>query len=96
MTSLGPLPTLRFYERPACDLCDEARAALQQVLEERVVAGLVLPRVHTVDVTADPEMEREYGYRIPVLAMEGRELSLAMGQHAIRRFLAEALDARLA
>jgi hypothetical protein len=96
MTSPGPLPTLRFYERAACELCDEARRALQAVLEERVIAGMVVPRVHQVDVAADPDTERDYGYRIPVLAMGGQELSLAMGQRAIRRFLAEALDAHLA
>ena len=96
MTSPGPLPTLRIYERDGCHLCDETRRALQAVLEERVIAGMVVPRVHSVDVAADPETEREYGYRIPVLAMAGHELSLAMGQRAIRRFLAEALDAHLA
>ena len=96
MTSPGPLPTLRFYERDGCHLCDEARQALQAVLEERVIAGLIVPRVHPVDIAANPETEREYGYRIPVLAMAGRELSLAMGERAIRRFLAEALDANLA
>jgi Glutaredoxin-like domain (DUF836) len=96
MTSPGPLPTLRFYERDGCHLCDETRRSLQAVLEERVIAGLIVPRVRPMDVAADPDTEREYGYRIPVLAIAGRELSLAMGERAIRRFLAEALDAHLA
>lgn len=96
MTSPGPLPTLRFYERAGCELCDEARADLQAVLEERVIRGLPLPRVRTIDVAAHPDAERAYGARIPVLVLYDQELSLAMGQRAIRRFLADALDARLA
>jgi peroxiredoxin len=96
MTSPGPLPTLRFYERADCHLCDDARQALQAVLEERVMAGAVVPRVHPIDVAGDEQTERDYGHRVPVLEIHGRELSLAMGQRAIRRFLAEALDARLA
>lgn len=64
MTSPGPLPTLRFYERAGCELCDEARQALQAVLEERVIAGAVVPKVHPIDVTRDDATERDYGYRI--------------------------------
>ncbi len=96
MTSPGPLPTLRFYERADCELCDDARRALQAVLEERVLSGAIVPKVHAIDVAGDAEAERTFGYRVPVLVMDGRELSLAVGQRAIRRFLAEALDTRMA
>ena len=96
MTSPGPLPTLRFYERADCELCDDARRALQAVLEERVKCGVMVPKVHAIDVALDAETERAFGYRVPVLVLEGRELSLAMGQRAIRRFLVDTLDARLA
>lgn len=53
--------------RPGCHLCDWAREAL-----ERVRAATGVPWAE-VDVETDPELERDYGGRVPVLLLDGRE-----------------------
>ncbi len=59
---------LTLYSRPECELCDRLLDELVPVLGERA-------EVEVVDISADPELERRYGLRIPVLSAEGRELS---------------------
>jgi hypothetical protein len=95
MTHSPTLPTLHFYARDGCQLCDEARADLQAVLEERVRRGDPIVRVRVVDIDTDPELKGRYGDLIPVIALNGRELTLAMGQRTISRFL-DVLLGRLA
>ncbi len=56
------------YSRPGCGLCDEARAV---ILAERARTPFAFEEV---DVSADDELEREYGIRIPVVAVDGREV----------------------
>ncbi|QSB14437.1 glutaredoxin family protein [Natronosporangium hydrolyticum] len=53
--------------RPGCHLCDYAREALGRVAE---TTG---ERWHEVSVESDPELEREYGGRVPVVLLDGRE-----------------------
>jgi len=60
--------TITLYSRPGCHLCDDARAALETVrdthpftLEER-------------DIEADHATFKAYLERIPVVALDGREL----------------------
>ena len=89
-------PELRFYRREACELCDEARESLQSVLEERAAAGLRTPVVAVTDIASDPGLEWRYGSLIPVLALQGQELRLAVSPAAIRRFLSRTLDGALA
>ena len=62
------MPVLTLYGKPGCHLCDEARAAVRDVLAGRD-AGL-----REVDVTLDPVLERRFGERIPVVALDGEEL----------------------
>jgi hypothetical protein len=62
------VPVLTLYGKPGCHLCEDARAALREVL-----AGRDIP-LREVDVTLDPVIERRYGERIPVLAVDGEEL----------------------
>ena len=62
------VPIVTLYGKPGCHLCDDARAALRDALAGRDVA------VREVDVTLDPVLERRYGERIPVLALDGEEL----------------------
>jgi glutaredoxin len=62
------VPVLTVYGKPGCHLCDEARAAVRDVLAGRGVD------VREVDVTLDPVLERRYGERIPVVALDGEEL----------------------
>jgi glutaredoxin len=56
------------YGKPGCHLCDDARAVVQQVRSRRSF------ELQEVDVSLDPAMNREYGERIPVLALDGVEL----------------------
>ena len=85
------LPELTFYARDGCHLCDEARADLQAVLEERVMRGEPIARVHVVNIDTQPHMRERYNDVIPVLALRGAELPLAMGKRTIGRFLDQAL-----
>ena len=50
----APLPDLVLYGRPGCGLCDEARAALTALLDERAQAGLLSPTLHERDIETDP------------------------------------------
>jgi glutaredoxin len=57
--------TLVLYTRPGCHLCDDARTALERVghpFEE-------------VDIESDDDLLRRYLERIPVVALDGEELS---------------------
>ncbi len=56
------------FGKPGCHLCDEARAVVRRVCDERSV------ELREIDVTLDPALNREYGERIPVLAVNGEEL----------------------
>jgi glutaredoxin len=56
------------YGKPGCCLCDEAKEALAAVRAERPF------ELEEVDVSVDPRLHREYGERIPVVAVEGDEL----------------------
>ena len=50
-----------------CHLCVRARADLDAVARR---AGL---EWNEIDVAADPELAREYGDRLPVVLLDGRE-----------------------
>jgi hypothetical protein len=62
------VPVLTLYGKPGCHLCDDARAVVGKALAGRDVA------LREVDVTLDPVLERRYGQRIPVVAVDGEEL----------------------
>jgi glutathione S-transferase len=54
------------YHRPGCSLCEEMLADLAELLgpeESR--------RVEVVDITDQPDLERKYRTRIPVLLADG-------------------------
>ena len=55
------------YSRAGCHLCDAARHVL---LAERSRTPFELVEV---DVAGDDHLEREYGIRIPVVEIDGRE-----------------------
>ena len=55
------------YTRAGCHLCDEARDVL---LAERARTPFTLEEV---DIETDDELVREYGVRIPVVAIDGQE-----------------------
>jgi glutaredoxin len=62
------VPLVTLYGKPGCHLCDDARAAVERVRATRPFELL------EVDVTLDPVLNRRYGERIPVLALDGEEL----------------------
>jgi hypothetical protein len=53
------------FSRPECSLCETMLAELAELL-----AGQ-LANLHVVDISEDPELERKYGTRIPVLLING-------------------------
>jgi glutaredoxin len=58
---------ITLFIRPGCHLCDFAREALARVREATGLAWV------EVDVESDPELEREYGGRVPVVLLDGAE-----------------------
>lgn len=62
------MTTITLYGKPGCHLCEDARAALERLRTERRF------ELEEVDVSLDPALHREYGERIPVLALDGEEL----------------------
>jgi glutaredoxin len=60
-------PRLTLLTRPGCHLCEAAREALARV------AAATGERWVETDVTGDLELERDYGDRLPVVLLDGRE-----------------------
>ncbi|HEX3219114.1 MAG TPA: glutaredoxin family protein [Candidatus Limnocylindria bacterium] len=54
---------LILYEREGCHLCDEARAMLDELIGADTYAR--------VDVDADDDLVLRYGFRLPVIALDG-------------------------
>ena len=94
--TVTPLPDLILYTRPGCHLCDEARAVLQGLLEDRAAGGQRTAALRQRDISTDPEWERQFFDRIPVVELKGRRLDLAVSPAKLRRFLVDGLDGRLA
>jgi Glutaredoxin-like domain (DUF836) len=60
---MTPPPNLILYERANCHLCDEARLLLDE---------LVGPDAYErIDVDSSDELVVRYGFRVPVLALDG-------------------------
>ena len=64
-----PPGRLQLLTRANCHLCEVAAETLDRIGAE---AGL---SVAVVDVDADPELQAEYGDRVPVVLLDGREHS---------------------
>ena len=62
------VPEVLMYARPGCCLCDEAREVIMAVRARTSF------EYREVDVTGDDALELEYGIRIPVVLVDGREL----------------------
>ena len=61
-------PRVTLFGKPGCCLCDEAKEVLAAVRAERAF------ELEEVDVSIVPALNRDYGERIPVVAVEGEEL----------------------
>jgi hypothetical protein len=75
---------LRLYTRPGCHLCEQA---------EDELARLRLRHPHTlerVDISSDAGLMRDYGERIPVLSLSGREYAAPLSPQLLERALADA------
>ncbi|GGM57183.1 glutaredoxin family protein [Dactylosporangium sucinum] len=58
---------LTLLTRPGCHLCDDAKEAMARV------AAATGEEWTEVDITGDDRLEEEYGFRIPVVLLDGRE-----------------------
>ncbi len=91
-----PLPDLILYTRAGCGLCEETRAMLQGLLEDRAARGARIAHLRERDIAADPTVERDLFDKIPVVELGGRRLELAISASRLRRFLDDGLDGALA
>jgi glutaredoxin len=62
------MTVVTLYGKPDCHLCDEAREVVVAVRSRWSF------ELHEVDVSLDPALQREYGERIPVVAVDGQDL----------------------
>ncbi|MGY1607420.1 MULTISPECIES: glutaredoxin family protein [unclassified Geodermatophilus] len=65
----GPPLRLELLTRENCHLCVTAAETLVRIAAEAGVGS------REVDVDADPELQAEYGDRVPVVLLDGREHS---------------------
>jgi len=64
-----PGARLQLLTRAGCHLCEIAAETLERVAAEAGLAPVA------VDVDADPELQAEYGDRVPVVLLDGQEHS---------------------
>jgi glutaredoxin len=57
------------YSRPDCHLCEQALTRLRELQRELSF------ELHEVDISSDATLERAYFERIPVITVEGSEVS---------------------
>jgi glutaredoxin len=62
------MKAVTLYTRLGCHLCEEAERVLR---DEQAVTPFHL---ELVDIDRDPELARRYGVRVPVVAVDGRDL----------------------
>ncbi len=63
---MSDLPGVILYERRGCHLCEEARVLLEEMLGP--------DGYHCVDIDTDDDLVLRYGFRVPVLAVDGVDL----------------------
>jgi len=68
MTPAEGVARVTLYTRAGCHLCEEAERVLRA---ERAATAF---RLELVDVDRDPVLQRRYGVRVPVVAVDGVEL----------------------
>jgi len=79
--------TVVLYSRTGCHLCDVARDVIQSV---RAMESFVFQEV---DIETDDALLRDYGVRIPVVAVDGEELfEISVDPAALRAALRAAAD----
>jgi glutaredoxin len=74
--------TVTVFTRSSCKLCREAERIVAEVAHGRA-------QVELVDIDADPAITERYTIRVPVVAVDGRELfEYHVDAEALRRALA--------
>ena len=64
---MTPLPPgLVVVSREGCDLCSEMLHGLAELERSQAI-----PAVSIVDVDTDPELQRQFGLKVPVLLLDG-------------------------
>lgn len=83
-------PLLTLYTRPGCCLCDKACELIEKV-------GRDVPlTLEQVDITGDAELERLWGEKIPVVALDGQVAIVSrVSEFWLRRILAGEASDRL-
>ncbi len=72
---------ITLYGRTGCHLCDEARTAIREL-----VAADPDVTIDEVDIESDDRLVAAYLERIPVVEVDGREVSeLEFDHHAFKR-----------
>ena len=59
---------MTLYGKPGCHLCDDARAEIERIRGKHAF------ELEQVNISLDAALNRRYGERIPVLALDGEEL----------------------
>lgn len=62
--------TVTLYTRPACPLCDEARAELE------MLASRWRYRIEEIDIMADLKLYERYHDKVPVIAVSDEVVSI--------------------
>ncbi len=66
-----PEQELVLYGKPHCSLCDHAREAVEDVLDD--LAGRVAATLRQVDIRSDEALFARYRHDVPVLASGGAD-----------------------
>lgn len=86
------MTVLTLYSRPGCHLCDEMKAVVGRVVRSAPTRVMF----SEVDISTDPELERQYGLEIPVLTVDGRKAAkYRIAEEQLRRILNDAQGSRL-
>ncbi|KQQ28197.1 glutaredoxin family protein [Frondihabitans sp. Leaf304] len=65
-----PVPHVTLLTKPGCHLCDDARQALEAVLDEVEFRGA--RDYDELSILDDPSLAEEYAEEIPVVLIDGR------------------------
>jgi glutaredoxin len=77
------MATVTLYGKPGCCLCNDARAEVQELRDRHRF------ELEEIDVSLDPRLHRDYGERIPVVAVDGYEAcELHVDSAEVERLLA--------
>lgn len=76
---------LILYERDGCHLCEEARVLLDEMLG--------MDRYQRMDIETDDDLVVRYGFRVPVISLDGADrLEAPIAGPDLRALLAELGD----